>query len=160
LLITELSDNIISISNNAFSGCTKLPLNKLPKNLTTLNYGAFYNCSSIQITEIPVGITQLAGNIFRNCTKIKELTCLGNITSIDSACVRNTKLTKFVLPNITSVPTLLNIDAFYNTPIHPTEGGGAIYVPDDLVESFKIADNWSTYAAQIKPISELEEVSE
>lgn len=153
LLITELSGNITSISNNAFSGCTNLPLDKLPKNLTTLSYGAFYNCSSIQIKEIPVGITQLADNVFRNCTNIRELTCLGNIILMNSACVRNTKLSKFVLPNITSVPTLSNVDAFYNTPIN--DGSGYIYVPDTLVEDFKVASNWSTYASKIKGLSEL-----
>ena len=34
---------------------------------------------------------------------------------------------------------------------------GYIYVPDSLVENYKSATNWSTYATQIKPLSELEE---
>ena len=29
-----------------------------------------------------------------------------------------------------------------------------IYVPDDLVENYKTATNWSVYASQIKPLSE------
>lgn len=32
-------------------------------------------------------------------------------------------------------------------------GKGAIYVPSELVDSYKIATNWSTYADQIYPIS-------
>ena len=32
---------------------------------------------------------------------------------------------------------------------------GYIYVPDALVDSYKTATNWSTYADQIKPLSEL-----
>ena len=35
------------------------------------------------------------------------------------------------------------------------DGTDYIYVPDNLVDGFKIATNWSTYATQIKPISEL-----
>lgn len=43
----------------------------------------------------------------------------------------------------------------YRTPIE--NGTGYIYVPDDLVESYKVATNWVAFADQIKPISELEE---
>ena len=34
-------------------------------------------------------------------------------------------------------------------------GTGYIYVPDNLVDSYKTATNWSAYANQIKPLSEL-----
>ena len=33
------------------------------------------------------------------------------------------------------------------------------YVPDNLVDSYKAATNWSTYAAQIRPISELADLN-
>ena len=36
-------------------------------------------------------------------------------------------------------------------------GTGYIYVPDSLVDAYKVATNWVTYASQIKPLSELEE---
>ena len=44
------------------------------------------------------------------------------------------------------------VDATYNP-----EGlkDGYIYVPDALVDSYKKATNWVTYADQIKPLSEL-----
>ena len=80
--------------------------------------------------------------------------CLGNITSIGNyAFYKCTNLSIFALPNITRVPTL-GSDVFTNTPI--ANGTGYIYVPDDLVESFKSATNWSIYADQIKAISEME----
>lgn len=41
---------------------------------------------------------------------------------------------------------------FDNTPI--TNGDGYIYVQDSLVEDYKVAEYWSTYASQIKPLSE------
>ena len=34
---------------------------------------------------------------------------------------------------------------------------GYIYVPDDMVDTLKTTDGWSTYATQIKPLSELPE---
>lgn len=33
-------------------------------------------------------------------------------------------------------------------------GTAFIYVPDALVDGYKAATNWSTYASQIKPLSE------
>ena len=32
---------------------------------------------------------------------------------------------------------------------------GYVYVPDDMVDTYKSATNWSTYASQIKGMSEL-----
>jgi hypothetical protein len=32
-----------------------------------------------------------------------------------------------------------------------------IYVPDESVEAYKTASNWSTYASNIKPLSEYKE---
>ena len=34
-------------------------------------------------------------------------------------------------------------------------GTGYIYVPDDLVDQYKVATNWATYASQIKGLSEI-----
>lgn len=42
---------------------------------------------------------------------------------------------------------------FFNSSI--ASGTGYIYVPDDLVDDYKAAEGWSTYADQIKGISEL-----
>ena len=47
---------------------------------------------------------------------------------------------------------LSNTSAFTNTGI--ANGIGWIYVPSDLVDSYKSATNWSTYADQIVPINE------
>ena len=62
-------------------------------------------------------------------------------------------LVKFILRS-EMVCTLKSVGAFIRTPIE--SGTGYIYVPDSLVDTYKTTTNWSTYAAQIKPISELE----
>lgn len=41
------------------------------------------------------------------------------------------------------------------SPSGISDGTGFIYVPDDLVTQYQVATNWSTYAAQIKGLSEL-----
>ena len=49
-------------------------------------------------------------------------------------------------------PILLGTDVFVDTPI--ANGTGFIYVRDALVDSYKTDENWSTWASQIKPLSE------
>ena len=154
LALTELPSGVTSIETGAFNGCTNLALTELPSGITSMVNDAFNGCTNLALTELPSGVTSIKPRVFNGCTSLTEMTCLGNITTIETgAFTYCTKLSKFALPNITSVPTLSSTDAFHSTPI--ASGTGYIYVPDDLVESFKSATNWSTYADQIKAISEM-----
>ena len=111
-------------------------------------------CSNVTITELPVGITVLNDSIFYSNGHLPSVTVLGDVTSISTnVWYRCSQLSKVVLQNVTAVPTLSNTNAFGSTPI--ASGTGFIYVPDTLVDDFKTATNWSTYADQIKPISEM-----
>lgn len=156
LALTELPEGLETVGKWAFKGCTKLALTKLPESLTEIGFECFSDCVNLTITKIPQKITIINGYIFSGCTGITELTCEGEIKTVDSygfyGC---SNLIKIAMPNITTVPKLRNINAFKNTPIE--KGTGYIYVPDNLVDSFKTAENWSTYADQIKSINEMEE---
>lgn len=122
--------------------------------VNTIGIGAFYNCRKLILSELPNGLTSLLRETFYGCASIPEMTCQGDIKYINNNCFSGcSKLSKFILPNITSIPSA-GSNIFKNTPI--AQGTGYVYVPDDLVDSFKSATNWSTYADQIKPISELE----
>ena len=140
LALTNLPEGIISIKNYAFSNCYNLALTELPNNLTSIGKGAFNNCTRLALTSLPEGITSIEDSAFSSCTNLTKITCLGNITSIRRDAFNScTNLSKFALPNITSVPTLSETNAFSNTSI--ANGTGYIYVPNDLVEIFKSATN-------------------
>ena len=75
-------------------------------------------------------------------------------TSIGSSAFYNcSALTEVIIRTTSKVCTLSNKNAFTSTPI--ASGTGYIYVPDDLVSSYKSATNWRTYANQIKGLSNL-----
>lgn len=61
-------------------------------------------------------------------------------------------LKSLVITNKDEISGLHNIDAFANSGIG--KGNGYVYVKDSLVDSYKSATNWSTYATQIKGFSE------
>lgn len=106
--------------------------------------------------NIPCKITKIGSYAFYTLTQLKELVFYGDITSIGSYAFRICgRLTKIVFHDLTSVPSL-GSNAFQNMPIGWLDEGAYVYVPDNLVESFKSATNWSAIASQIKGLSELE----
>lgn len=109
----------------------------------------FYNCKSLESVNLPK-LTYAYRGMFYGCSKLASLSlpCCNNIGV--QAFMNASKLTSLTL-GANSVATLQNSNAFTNTPI--ANGTGYIYVPSDLVESYKTANNWSTYANQIVAIS-------
>lgn len=109
----------------------------------------FYNCTSLESVNLPK-LTYAYRGMFYGCSKLASLSlpCCNNIGI--QAFMKASKLTSLTL-GANSVATLQNTNAFTETPI--ASGTGYIYVPSDLVESYKSANNWSTYASQIMAIS-------
>ena len=161
-----------SIGNNAFSGCTSLTTVNLPK-CTSIGDSAFNSCTNLTNVNLPE-CTSIGNNAFYNCTSLTnvnlpECTSIGvhafdhctNLTTIDLpkctsieeyAFVSCTNLTTIILSN-NQVVTFGGIYTFSSSGI--SRGSGYIYVPDNLVDSYKTATKWSNYANQIKPLSEL-----
>lgn len=153
LALTELPENVQSLAEACFQGCTNLALTSLPEKLSTIYTNVFSSCSNLKIKKIPALTKLINPYAFRNCIGITELDILSDLyTTLSNSCFEGcSNLTKIIIRK-TSVPTITTT-TFKNTPIE--NGTGYIYVSDTLVESFKVATNWSTYASQIKGISEL-----
>ena len=149
----KLPNNLTTLNNACFKNLNMLESINLPETLTTLATNCFENCSKLKITSIPSGVTRIPRYSFYYCQSITELTFYGAVTSFIEACFSQcSNLSKIIIPNITTIPTL-DASALNGTPI--ARGTGYIYVPDDLIDSFKSATNWSAYADQIKGVSEL-----
>ena len=177
---TEITDinlpNVINISYNSFRGCTKLKAISLP-HCQVAGGSSFYGCSNLEAVSLPschtLG-TGALGSAFWGCSKLSQVS-LPLVTTIMSFTFRDTVIQKIDFLSVNNIESsafiyarqldtlilrnsnvcvLKNIDAFDSTKI--AAGTGYIYVPDNLVDSYKIATNWVTFANQIKPISELE----
>ena len=147
-LITINLPNATNINYRAFYYCTSLTSINLP-NVITIDNSAFSNCTSLTSVNVP-SVTKLKGAYaFSNCSSLTSIT-LPSITSIEySAFAYCTSLTSVILPGSTICS--LDISVFLNTPIE--SGTGYIYVPANLVDSYKSATNWSEYANRIVAIS-------
>lgn len=177
---TEITDinlpNVINISYNSFRECTKLKAISLP-HCQVAGGSSFYGCSNLEAVSLPschtLG-TGALGSAFWGCSKLSQVS-LPLVTTIMSFTFRDTVIQKIDFLSVNNIESrafiyarqldtlilrnsnvcvLKNIDAFDSTKI--AAGTGYIYVPDNLVDSYKIATNWVTFANQIKPISELE----
>ena len=122
-------------------------------NVTSTGANIFYACYDLSTVHLPK-LSALGTNMFAYSSLLNTLD-FPSVESIDTGAFSScSRLVTLVLRKADAVCTLKNVNAFTNTPF--AKGTGYIYVPDDLVEQYKAATNWSTFASQIKPISELE----
>ena len=139
-----------SINYSAFSGCTNLTTANLPK-CTYIGDYAFAYCTSLTTIDLPE-CTYINCYAFKDCTSLTTVN-LPEYTNIRTCAFENcTNLTTIILSN-NQVVTLGATDVFRDSGI--SRDSGYIYVPDNLVDSYKTATNWSRYADQIEPLSEL-----
>lgn len=139
----------MSVGKNAFYSCQQLATVNLPA-AKSIDDQAFYSCDSLSSINLPAA-TSLNESAFLACRALATAD-LAAATSIDNRVFSGcSALAALVLRRTSGVCTLGSY-ALYSTAI--ASGTGYIYVPDSLVASYKAATNWSTYANQIKPLSE------
>ena len=148
--ITELTDDVVvSIGRYAFKSCI---------NLTSVNFllvkiidgSAFQYCSKLTTINFPLA-TDIRSSAFQYCNNLTNAD-FPLVKSIDSnAFSFCTKLAALILRS-TTMCTLSARFTFDGTPIG--SGTGYIYVPRALVDSYKAATNWSTYAAQFRALED------
>jgi hypothetical protein len=155
-LETVNAPGLMAVGTNAFTGCTKLKNLNVPK-LTgieggsTMSQAAFGSCTSLEEIYLPV-CSHVGAFAFFNCSKLSKVEIGKRDTYIEaSAFARCSALTTLIVNSVGGTPVLSNTNAFAQTPI--ASGTGFIYT--DNPDMLKAADNWSTYAAQIKSKDEL-----
>lgn len=160
----------VNISTSRTSGYVYLFANST-NNKTT---GGWH--SMVEDFYLPDGIKHLFAWMFYNCGSIKNIH--GDLTSLNTiyqGCFQNSGLEKFdyYCPALTQIQqkafsdcsnliiltlrantlvSLANVSALNYTPIK--DGTGYIYVPKALIEEYKVATNWATYANQFRALED------
>jgi hypothetical protein len=152
--IIEYNDDAISnIRNFAFSSCSQLTTVNFPT-ATSIGANAFSSCSQLTTVNLPAA-TSIGTGAFRECSQLTTVN-LPAATSIGAEAFYNcSKLTALILRNTEKVASYSSRPC-YGTPI--AKGTGYIYVPAALVDSYKAATGWSTYAAQFRAIEDYPDV--
>ena len=140
---------VTDIGSNAFYNCSSLTSVFIP-GATSISSYAFAYCSSLTTAEFPL-LTTVGTYVFQSCSSLTTLD-FPLATIISNYAFRYCGLLTSLTLSNTTVATLGSTNAFQSTQI--ASGTGYIYVPDDLVDQYKTATNWSTYADQILPLSQ------
>ena len=149
---TISNDRITYLGIEVFRNYESLAVVDFP-NVTSTGVNVFYACYALHTVNLP-SLISISSNMFAYSSLLKRLD-FPSVESISGGAFSGcSRLVTLILRKADTVCTLENVSAFSGTSI--AKGTGFVYVPDDLVEQYKAATNWSTYASQIKPISELE----
>ena len=125
-----VDEELTSVGEYAFYGCTGLTSVELPAVDTIGKYG-FYGCSALAKADFAV-VTSVGEYAFNTCSLLDTL-----IIRSEAVCA------------------LLSVNAFTNTKI--SRGTGYVYVPSALIDSYKTATNWKVYANQFRAIEDYPE---
>lgn len=144
--------SVTSVAENAFHSCTSLSDVNM-SSLKKTGLRSFYNCTSLKKVKFP-SLTSFGGSSFEKCTSllIADFTNINkDAFQLHSNFAGCTGLIALVLRK-DSLVDLLYTTNIGNSGI--TAGTCYIYVPRSLVDSYKAATNWSTYADQIRALED------
>lgn len=132
---------VTTVGERAFQNCSEL----LSANLsaaTTIGYYCFDGCTKLT-TPVISAATSLGNYAFRSCKALVGLEVPTTVSNIPSNCFAScSAMTWLKLPR-TSKVILSSVNAFNYTPF--SIGMGAIYVPSNLVATYKADSNWKKF---------------
>lgn len=162
--------NVTTLSTFAFQKCSKLADMNLPK-VNYLAEGVFYG-TAIANADFPL-VTYVGSNCFYGASELTavNLPLTSDVlegtfrgSGVQTADLGATRIARTAFTDVATLETLIlrattvcvlaDTVALRGSKI--ANGTGYIYVPDELVDSYKAATNWVALANQIKPISALE----
>ena len=175
--------NAAEVDDNAFEGCYALTTASIPnatrigkhafaytKNVTTADFPlvtglgayAFYSSEGLKTAHIPLA-KELLMYAFSGCARLETADfsvpkavnawAFGNCYSLKALILR--KETAVTLSSTNALGNCYHLLGTGNTTYNPDGlADGYIYVPSALVDTYKAATNWSTYANQFRALED------
>lgn len=134
---------VTAMGAGTFMNYDKLAFISIPL-VTSIDDGTFEGCSKLVTLSIPLA-TSIGYLTFHDCSNLTTIS-IPLTTSIDDYAFEGCS-------NLTTIVLGANQVCTLGSGAIPSEA--TVYVPDDLVNSYKSATNWSDIASQIKGISEM-----
>ena len=149
LLIAIIPSAAASAGGYVFATGYALTRIALPKGFASIANGFCRSCTALARTHLPSGAASIGASAFQDCAGLAALAIPGSVESIAASAFQGCSGVKFYdFTGHTAVPTLANANAFSGIA-----SDCEIRVPASLVDTWKAATNWSTYADQIVGVS-------
>lgn len=139
--------NNLKLESNFFYDCYNLTTISFTLSSTYIPSYAFCYCYNLKNIILPSTseIDTLSSNCFNNCRSLTKIVIPKTVSTISSYSFAYCYFVKYYdFSNHESIPTLSNTNAFTNI-----SSDCNIIVPNILLDSWKSATNWSTYANYI-----------
>lgn len=95
----RLPDDLPTLPEGAFIGCTSLTSLRLPASITAIGDGAFRGCISLTELALPATLTTIGAFAFHRCTRLAALTLPPSLTTIGTGAFKGcSSLTELTLP--------------------------------------------------------------
>jgi hypothetical protein len=151
---TEYSnDQVTELGEYALAGCRSLVSLNLPSLTMSGRYCIAY-CSALTSLCLP-SLTTLEYAALRDCTSLEKLD-LHVATFLNTHCLYQCAALSTLIIRTNSVCRLIGSGSLSGSPIY--SGTGYIYVPAALVDKYKTATNWSTFANQFRAIEDYPDI--
>lgn len=141
LTTITIPDSVTTIGNYAFGG-SALQSVTLSNNLTSIPDSCFNNCSKLKNIVIPSSVTSIGNSAFYMCSSLKNITIPSSVTTISDYAFYGCDGMERYYFRSTTPPTIGRSRVFFDS-------GCPIYVPNDSVNAYKSAQNWSSYSSRI-----------
>lgn len=150
-----------TVGDNSFVDCEKLTTINLPK-ASTIKRAAFENCTSLKKIDLSSATNFGLGYTFLRCYALETVYLGGayriptgmfnNCYSLKNLVIRDTKFVHSYNDLFDNCHHMKGtVDVSYNPN---GDRDGRIYVPSALIEEYKAATNWSTYASQFRALED------
>ena len=168
----NIPDSVTSIGSSAFKGCSSLQSINIPESVTFIDNSTFSDCSSLQSIDIPESVKTIGNYVFKGCSSLRNIDipdsvpCIGNevfkgcssLQSIDipesvtyigeSAFYDCSSLQKIYVKS-QDCPELAKDGSNRYLMFYNNAPSRKIYVPYKVLDTYKKAEGWSTYADNI-----------
>lgn len=139
--------SVTAIGESAFGHCANLTSIEIPASVTTIDSAAFAYCQDL--TSVTFGensqLTTIGDQAFRNSVYLYSIEIPAGVTTIGKSAFLSCK-------NLESITINSATMVAHNGSLKSSDELEAIYVPANLVSSYKAADGWSEFANLIQAI--------
>lgn len=143
---------IFEVSDSVIDGSTEHYKNSRLTSVRNYAFGDHQNIVSILLPNV----TTLGTYAFRNCISL-ESADFSSLSLIGTAAFFRCLALKTLIIRTNTLCNLETEAAFASTPMY--NNAGYIYVPSALVDEYKQATNWTTFADRIRAIEDYPEIT-
>lgn len=136
----EIPDDVISIPDCAFIGCSCFTSVSIPNSVTSIGGKAFSDCTGLTSISIGNGVTSIGGVAFMNCTGLTTITIPSSVTSIGFGTFYGCSELREIHSNNITPPT-----CGYHVFDGVKTANCKLYVPTGSKEDYAFADGWCDF---------------